>query len=139
MVPTHYIHLAALPLTSNGKLNKKALPEPEIKSVAASAKPKNQVQKELVQIWADVLNIEEDKIGVNTNFFDIGGNSLMLVKMADKINRRFNAGITVAQVFTYPVIEMLAGFLTQENETVEPALETGFEEMNEAINLLNRI
>lgn len=141
MVPTHYIHLPALPLTSNGKLDKKALPEPEIKSVAASAKPRNQIQKELVQIWADVLNVEEDKIGVNTNFFDIGGNSLMLVKMADKINRRFNAGITVAQVFTYPVIEMLAGFLTKENEaaTMEPALETGFEEMNEAINLLNRI
>jgi acyl-coenzyme A synthetase/AMP-(fatty) acid ligase len=140
MVPTYYVHLESLPLTSNGKLDKKALPEPVIKIVEESAKPKNEIQKELVRIWADLLGIGEDKIGVNTNFFDVGGNSLKLVKMVDKINRQFNAEITVAKVFTYPVISLLAAFLQQVENTneiisvCEPDVE-----MNETIDLFNQI
>jgi iturin family lipopeptide synthetase C len=137
MVPSFYVHQRKFPLTDNGKLDKKALPEPEIKSVELTARPKNELQKELVNIWAEVLGIEKNKIGIHTNFFDVGGNSLKLVRMVDMMNTAFNKNITVAQAFTYPVIEMLAEFLsgTRQHEQVE----SGFDQVNETISILDRM
>ncbi|GAA4279089.1 non-ribosomal peptide synthetase [Aquimarina mytili] len=142
MIPSYFIALTEIPLTSNGKLNTKALPEPELEVIEASSKPKNEIQKELVEIWSGILEIEGEKIGIHSNFFDIGGNSLKLMKMVDKINATFNAEITVAQVFAYPEISMLAQFLSNEtNNKTESEEETdigNFELMNDTINLLNQ-
>lgn len=121
MVPSFYVHLESVPLTTNGKLDKKSLPAPEIQVSGESAKPQNQVQKELIAIWAQLLGIEEEKIGVHTNFFDIGGNSLKIVKMVDKIRQQFGVEITVAQAFTYPVIFMLAAFLNKKEKAATGA------------------
>ncbi|NHN25923.1 amino acid adenylation domain-containing protein [Flavobacterium jejuense] len=143
MVPSYFLKMERFPLTPNGKLDKKALPDPELKTIEASAKPNNQVQKELVSIWADLLNIKEDKIGINTNFFDIGGNSLKLMKMVDKINTHFETEITVAKVFTYPVISSLAEFLNKNNESdiyrSDALIDTDMEQMNDAMDILNQI
>jgi iturin family lipopeptide synthetase C len=137
MVPSFYVHQRKFPLTDNGKLDKRALQEPEIKSVELTARPKNELQKELVNIWAEVLDIEKNKIGIHTNFFDVGGNSLKLVRMVDMMNTAFHKNITVAQAFTYPVIEMLAEFLsgTQQQEQVE----SGFDQVTETMSILDRM
>ncbi|MEW7293168.1 amino acid adenylation domain-containing protein [Aquimarina sp. 2304DJ70-9] len=142
MLPSYFIELEEIPLTSNGKLDTKALPEPKLADITASSKPKNEIQKGLVKIWSDILEIENEKIGIHSNFFDIGGNSLKLMKMVDKINSTFEVEITVAQVFAYPEISMLAQFLGNEtNNNVESEEETdmgNFELMNDTINLLNQ-
>lgn len=143
MVPSYFIAMQSFPLTSNGKLDKKALPEPQLESVEISARPTNQIQKELIAIWAEMLMISEDKIGINTNFFEIGGNSLKLMKMVDKINQHFNTDITVAKVFAYPVISSLSVFLSDDNnkesEEADMQLDTDLEQMNDTMNLLNLI
>lgn len=141
MIPSYYIPLTTMPLTYNGKLDKKALPEPQLKVVEAAARAKNQVQKDLVHIWSDILQANTENIGIHTNFFEIGGNSLKLVKMTEQVNRHFGANISVANVFTYPVIALLAEFLNKQPETVveeEEGTDNMFT-MNETISLLDQL
>ncbi len=142
MIPSYYVHLEAMPLTSNGKLDRKALPEPRIKSGSKYAKPINQTQKDLVKIWADVLNIDASIIGVNSNFFDLGGNSLKMITMISKINKQFNVKISVAKMFELPVISLIAGFLDKTGETLSDKVESNMQEslkqMNETVGLLEK-
>jgi len=114
MMPSYYVHMQQLPLTYNGKIDKKSLPPPRIELVEEYERPINEVQARLVAIWADVLGLEESKIGVNTNFFDIGGNSIKLMKLVKRINQQFNTEIWVAKMFEFPVIALMAEYLNGE-------------------------
>ncbi|MEM9921073.1 MAG: amino acid adenylation domain-containing protein [Bacteroidota bacterium] len=115
MVPTFYMHLSEFPLSVNGKLNRKALPDPEVKISETHIPPTGETQKALVEIWADVLKVEQDKIGINISFFDIGGNSLKLIKTVNKVNQRFGAKLTVAKMFKLPTISSLSKYLTEDH------------------------
>jgi acyl carrier protein len=138
MVPAYYVRLERIPLTGNGKLDKKALPDPDLDTVNDDAKPINDTQKELVKIWSEVLDVGEEKISVNRNFFHIGGDSLKLIRMVDKINRRFDIELTVADMFKFPMISLLARFLNKENE-ISSSVEEDAEKMNHAFELYNQI
>lgn len=140
MVPSVFIALPALPLTTSGKLNRKALPEPGFSLSAELVRPVNQVQKDLVIIWADILGCGTDEISVNANFFSIGGNSLSLIRLTSRINQHFNANISVADVFRYPVIASIAEFLsnaTSSQEDVSYDIDQSIEIMSEALELIN--
>jgi acyl carrier protein len=143
MIPSYFVHLDRLPLTTNGKLDKKSLVTPEIKKAANYQKPVNQIQIELVKIWSEVLDIDSDKIGISTNFFDLAGNSIKLVKLAYKINHHFNTNISVATLFKFPAISLIADFLTGERQVAaQPdrnTLEDALVQKVETIELLNRI
>ncbi|MCP4220512.1 MAG: amino acid adenylation domain-containing protein, partial [bacterium] len=76
MVPAHFVCLDKMPLTPGGKLDKKALPEPEIAAGKDYIAPRTELEKKLVEIWAEILNSETSVIGINANFFDMGGHSL---------------------------------------------------------------
>ncbi len=140
MIPTYYIHLESLPYTSNGKMDRKALPVPELKAIEESAKPINQMQRELVKMWADILGIEEDKIGVNVNFFEMGGNSIRLITLVDQINRHFKVNLTAAKLFQYPEIALLSEYLKNLNElgsdTMETETEDGLEQLKEKLKFI---
>ncbi|WP_394750391.1 amino acid adenylation domain-containing protein [Spongiimicrobium salis] len=138
MVPSYYVYLTSIPLTTNGKLNKAQLPEPNFAEIKSSAFAKNDVQKKLVRIWADLLNLKQNQIGIHTNFFDLGGNSLKLMGMIDKIHREFDIRITVADAFTYPIISLLAEFLNGSDEE-EFLDDSQVEEMSEAIDIFNQL
>ncbi len=138
MVPSIYVHLDTLPLTPNGKTDKKALPEVAFGVAEIESKPQNQIQKELIFIWAQLLDMEMDKIGINTNFFELGGNSLMVVNMVKAINEKLNAEISVANVFANPVISSLAAFLSESEEEEETEEET-FDLMGETLGVLNNL
>ena len=143
MIPSFFVHLDRLPLTSNGKLDKKSLVTPEIKKAANYQKPVNQIQTELVKIWSEVLDVDSDKIGISTNFFDLAGNSIKLVKLAYKINHHFNTNISVATLFKFPAISLIADFLTGERQVAaQPdrnTLDDALVQKVETIELLNRI
>ena len=68
-----------LPLTTNGKIDRKALPEPEIKAEKDHTAPGNRIEKTLVNIWSEVLGINKDVISIDTNFFQLGGHSLKFI------------------------------------------------------------
>ncbi|BBA33067.1 linear gramicidin synthase subunit C [Methylocaldum marinum] len=112
MVPTAWVTLDALPLTPNGKLDRKALPAPDA-SLGVPAEgfmaPRDTLELELAQIWENVLDIRP--IGVKDNFFEIGGHSLIAVRLMAQIQHAFGKNLPLATLFQAPTIEQLAEIL----------------------------
>ncbi|CAL2088803.1 non-ribosomal peptide synthase/polyketide synthase [Tenacibaculum sp. 190524A02b] len=108
MIPSLWIPLESLPLTSNGKLDKKALPEVDITGLSSAeyVAPRNEEEEQLAAIWQELLGVE--KVGVHDDFFELGGHSLLVIKLVARINEVFNFNINIVNVFEYPTI---AGFL----------------------------
>lgn len=107
MIPSHFVRFESFPLTSNGKLDKKRLPNPEIKAEPDHVAPADEVQEKLVTIWSQLLNVDKELIGVNRSFFEVGGNSLKLVRLNNMINESLGWEISVADLFRYPTISSL--------------------------------
>jgi amino acid adenylation domain-containing protein len=107
MVPSSFVAIDAIPLTPNGKLDHDALPPalPPIDLDAELVAPRNASERELAQIWMDVLDL--DRVGVNTNYFELGGDSIRGVQI---VSRAAQAGLGFAlrDLFQYPTIEELA-------------------------------
>ena len=101
MVPQTFVVLPALPLTPNGKIDRKALPQPQANVAAAGSGPGDAlmtpVQRRVAHIWRDTLNI--DRVGLHDNFFDVGGHSLLLVKLHAALKREFNAAFALVELF----------------------------------------
>ena len=109
MIPTYFVSIRSIPLTANGKVDKKALPEPEknyIKTETKYCGPRNKTEEQLTLILQDVLKM--DSIGIYDNFFDIGGHSLHLVKIAAIASTELNKSISVKLIFLNPTIAELS-------------------------------
>jgi amino acid adenylation domain-containing protein len=103
MIPSFFVKLEKLPLSVNGKIDRKALPDPEFEGSKKNYKaPRNSTEKKIGDIWQELLGI--DKVGINDNFFNLGGNSILVIKLVNKISRIFNKNITVKDIFNYPTI-----------------------------------
>ncbi|MFZ0599231.1 MAG: condensation domain-containing protein, partial [Flavobacterium sp.] len=122
MVPNYYVQLENMPLTSNGKIDRKALPnvlENDIirKEYVAST---NETEEKLVQIWEEVLMIE--KVGVTDNFFEIGGHSIKAMKLISKIKEEFNVSLKISEIFNNPTLflqsEYIASLEVNSNDTI---------------------
>jgi thioesterase domain-containing protein len=114
MVPTAYVPLDEMPMTPNGKLDRKSLPAPEAGSVASRAyePPQGEIEATLARVWNDVLRVE--RIGRHDNFFEIGGHSLLAALLMAKTNRRFKQTLPLAALFTAPNIAALAKLISSE-------------------------
>ncbi|MGB6479856.1 MAG: amino acid adenylation domain-containing protein [Candidatus Sulfotelmatobacter sp.] len=115
MVPAVFVALEAMPLTPNGKVNRRALPAPEQTSLAPSenfAAPTNDLEFQLVTIWQEVLGVRP--IGIRDSFFELGGNSLVAVRLMQRIEQAFGKHLSIATLFQAPTIEQLAGILRQK-------------------------
>ena len=106
MLPALVMVLQQLPLTVNGKLDRKALPHPSFTNVDAFVAPRNETERDLVAIFADVLKLEQ--VSVHDNFFDIGGHSLLAMQVIARIRERFAVQLEVRSLFESPVIATLA-------------------------------
>ncbi|MFA0960204.1 amino acid adenylation domain-containing protein [Roseivirga sp. BDSF3-8] len=102
MVPNHFVQLGEIPLTENGKINRKALPDPFEDEVREYIAPANEIESKLVQIWQDTIGIE--RVGTSDNFFKIGGDSLIAIKMISIYHKTFNISITINDIFESPVL-----------------------------------
>ncbi|MGA9545929.1 MAG: amino acid adenylation domain-containing protein [Candidatus Sulfotelmatobacter sp.] len=115
MVPSAFVALEAMPLTPNGKVNRRALPAPEQTSLAPSesfASPRNGLEFQLVTIWENVLEVRP--IGIRHSFFELGGNSLVAVRLMQRIEQTFGKHLSMATLFQAPTIEQLSVILRQE-------------------------
>ncbi|MCI4166597.1 non-ribosomal peptide synthetase [Bacillus spizizenii] len=108
MIPSHYVQLEQLPLTSNGKINRKALPAPEVslEQIAEYVPPGNEVESKLAALWQEVLGIH--RVGIKHNFFDLGGNSIRATALAARIHKELDVNLSVKDIFKFPTIEQLA-------------------------------
>jgi amino acid adenylation domain-containing protein len=108
MVPAAFAVLEALPLTPNGKLDRKALPAPDFApDQARYVAPRTPTEEVLAGIWAEVLRLE--RVGVHDNFFDLGGHSLLIMRLLARIQATFDLEISIRTVFSMPTLEALAG------------------------------
>ena len=109
-------------MTSNGKVDRKALPPPDGPRVEeGSVAPRNPVESRLAAIWSEVLEIE--RIGVHESFFELGGHSLLAMRVASRIRRDLGVEIAVRQVFQRPTIAGLASIIEgSPNATRSPAM-----------------
>ncbi len=116
MVPEYFVQLKEIPLTSHGKVDRRALPDPkgDIDRSVAYEPPANEIEEKLIDIWADVLGLESRNIGINDNFFDLGGNSLNILKANSRINKAFPYNISISALFLYKTVKELAANIQEQ-------------------------
>lgn len=121
MVPSAFVFLDALPLSANGKVDRRALPTQESllqKVEVAYVAPQTDIEQIIATVWQELLGVE--KVGVNDNFFDLGGNSLLLTQAYSELKKRLSnevESISLIDLFNYSTIKSLIQHLAQRNKT----------------------
>ena len=106
MVPSVFVFLDAMPLTPNGKIDRKALPEPDFSEQQAEyVAPSTELEKTLCDIWQEVLGVE--RVGLNDNFFRLGGHSLLATRLVSRINDRLKINLSLKSLFTSTTLAQL--------------------------------
>lgn len=121
MIPAHMVELQTMPLTINGKVDKRALPVPGNESIISVkyVSPRNSTEEELAGIWQRLLGI--DKVGISDNFFDIGGNSLKIISLHKYLEDAYPGRVGLADLFEYTTIEKLSAHLQKHEDEKERA------------------
>ncbi|SFJ91368.1 non-ribosomal peptide synthetase [Thermoflavimicrobium dichotomicum] len=125
MIPSYFVELEKLPLNANGKVDKRALPEPFGRGQKQEdyAAPTNETEEDLVSIWKEILGVEQ--IGIHDNFFELGGHSLKATMLASRIHKKLNVEIPLRELFNRPTIKQLADYIREAEgnpyASIEPA------------------
>ncbi len=125
MIPTLFIRLETMPLMPNGKINRKALPEPASTTAGLGQKfvePKNAVEQVLTNIWADLLEI--DSVSTADNFFELGGHSILATRVVSGIYENFDVQVAIRHLFDRPTVSALSEILLSDKEDAERIMET---------------
>lgn len=137
MIPAFFIQIDKMPTTANGKLDRRALLAYE-SSVSVGAyikRAETENEKKLVTIWSLVLEIDENKIGVEDNFFFLGGDSIKAISLISMINKKFEIRAQIRDIYTYPTIKDFAAYLQKHVDAGEVVEEY----RNEILEIKNRI
>jgi acyl carrier protein len=111
MIPQHFVELDSIPISPNGKVDRKALPKPEAEKACEKnyVAPRTGAEQKIAAIWQEVLNRE--RVGVSDDFFELGGHSLLATQVMSRINRLFKIQLSLRRFFEARTIEALAEFL----------------------------
>jgi aryl carrier-like protein len=118
MVPAAYLRLEAMPLTSSGKLDRKALPLPEGNAylMRTYEAPQGETEKKIAEIWAELFKREQ--VGRDDNFFELGGTSLLSIHLMSLLRQK-GIDITISTVFKYPTIKLLSAAVTDKKQNIK--------------------
>jgi acyl-CoA synthetase (AMP-forming)/AMP-acid ligase II/acyl carrier protein len=117
MVPSAFVTLEALPLNSNGKVDRRALPAPDKtrpELEKAFVAPRTEVEKELARIWIEVLDLE--RVGIHDNFFELGGHSLMATQIINRVRSQMGLDLPLILIFNSPTIMGMAAFIGEDQD-----------------------
>jgi amino acid adenylation domain-containing protein/non-ribosomal peptide synthase protein (TIGR01720 family)/FkbM family methyltransferase len=130
MVPTAWVFIPGLPVTSNGKLDRRALPLPDYSAAADPVAPRTPTEMALAALWAEVLSV--DAIGVGNHFFDLGGHSLLGTQLLSRISTEFSVKMPLRELFAFPTLAEMAA-------RIEDLILAGSDEqdLNELLDLLD--
>lgn len=112
MIPQRFVRLDDIPLTANGKVDRKALPDPREISEVEYVAPSTKNEKIIADIWKEILKL--DRVGIYDNFFEIGGNSLSIVKLKTRLISEFGREIPDVKLLEYPTIGAFHNYLSRE-------------------------
>lgn len=109
MVPSQFVQLERMPLTQNGKVDRKALPEPDLSDICTEyVPPGNDIEKALAEVWAEVLGA--DRVGINDSFFNLGGDSIKTIQISVKL-KKYRLMVEVRDIFEHPTISELSAYV----------------------------
>lgn len=112
MVPPFVMFLPSLPLTGNGKLDRKALPKPQVTVTAAEyVAPETETELAIAEIWSELLAISAEELSIEENFFDLGGHSLLATKVLMRIEQKWSIDIAIRELFQHQTIKALSSYL----------------------------
>ncbi|UCH96901.1 MAG: non-ribosomal peptide synthetase, partial [Candidatus Aminicenantes bacterium] len=119
MIPSYFMQLEKIPLTPNGKVDRKSLPGPDksLKAASEYAAPTNETEKQLVKIWQELLKVK--KIGIKDNFFELGGHSLLAMNMVLRIQACFGMEISLVEIFDNPRIAQISRHIQTREEKIK--------------------
>ncbi|MEM7580187.1 MAG: nitroreductase family protein, partial [Cyanobacteria bacterium P01_A01_bin.80] len=129
MVPSHYMLLNSLPLTANGKIDRKTLPKPQLNTQKTTEyiPPTTEIEKAIAQIWQNALNLE--RIGIHDNFFELGGNSLSATQVITQMRQTLQVEITIRNFFATPAIAEQAKVIEKQLAVKQLEQVTGVEKI----------
>ena len=122
MVPTVFVMLDALPLTPNGKVDRKNLPSHASRPVAQTGgfvAPRNQMERQIARVWQEVLGTET--VGAHDNFFDLGGHSLLMVRVHGRLCEVLSRELSIVELLRYPTVSSLAAFVSADIDQTQAA------------------
>ncbi|WP_036604236.1 non-ribosomal peptide synthetase [Paenibacillus assamensis] len=124
MVPTYFVNLEAMPLLDNGKINRNALPEPNLNvgTTKVAVDPTSKLESHMVEIWAEVLGHQQ--IGTNYNFFELGGDSIKAIQISSRLSA-LGYRMKIKDLFQYPQIAQLSPWVTSENREIDQSAVEG--------------
>ncbi|MEH1902755.1 MAG: amino acid adenylation domain-containing protein [Nostoc sp.] len=117
MIPTIWIQLDSLPLTSNGKIDYRALPKPtkNISQDNGFVAPRNELERQIAKIWAEVLDVPV--VGIKNNFFELGGHSLLAFALMNRIQQKFGKNLPLSSIFQSATVEQFAEIINQKTDS----------------------
>jgi amino acid adenylation domain-containing protein len=116
MLPSAFVSLDEMPLTQNGKVDRKRLPKPDRlrrESGESFIAPATELERAIAAVWQDVLQV--DRVARHDNFFDMGGHSLLMVQVHSRLQQALNKELSMIELFKFPTVNSLAQHLTREN------------------------
>jgi amino acid adenylation domain-containing protein len=132
MAPAYFVRVAQMPLNPSGKLDRKRLPPPEVKTAGVYLAPSGDKEKIIAAIWMDVLEIA--KPGTDDNFFECGGNSINAITLSQRLSDEFSKEIPMVTLFRYPTIRSMAASLDRESDDFSGKTQKMFEAMDKMDN-----
>jgi acyl-coenzyme A synthetase/AMP-(fatty) acid ligase/acyl carrier protein len=136
MVPAAFHSLEEIPLTANGKIDRQALFRLSVQMTAARveyAAPRNEAERKLAKVWQEALQVE--KVGIDDNFFDLGGHSLLMVTIQSRLKEVFKKDVPIVEFFKYPTIRLLSNLFTEEQprKTASQSMRERAQKQKEAV------
>jgi len=124
MIPSYLVLLEIVPLTKNGKIDKRALPEPGVKAEDQYHAPASEVEEKLAGIWSQALDLNDELVSISTNFFRVGGHSLSAIRLLTEIHKAFDVVVPLTEFFKQPTIKGLSEYINEFAEdkfvSIEP-------------------
>ncbi|MCP5050767.1 MAG: amino acid adenylation domain-containing protein, partial [bacterium] len=111
MVPGYVVTLETLPLNANGKIDRKALPEPDVSGGASYVAPRDSMEEIFVEIWSSVLGVDLERVGIDSDFFKLGGHSLKATIMIAKLHKALDIKVPLSELFRTPTIRELVSYV----------------------------
>lgn len=128
MIPSHFVFLDKFPLSSNGKIDRLALPQlTKVSNINENnyVEPRTELEQIICEVWQQVLEVE--KVSINSNFFDLGGNSLLITKVYNGLKQNLpknSKNFSIVELFKYPTVESFIKYLNEQNDSSKTVEET---------------
>ncbi|MCP4220541.1 MAG: amino acid adenylation domain-containing protein, partial [bacterium] len=123
MIPSHLVRMEEIPKNTSGKIDRKSLPKPQFKATASRIAPTNSIEAGLLDVWTDLLALEKDAIGIDDNFFQVGGHSLKATNLIERVHKQFNVRVPLTEIFLSPSIRQLASYIAASDSTTFSAIQ----------------